>query len=141
MKTQSGIGVLGVIAAVLAISLIVLGGNAYNKHQEKKSALAIKAVFDRWNDAKKLASSTPRIALATPVKEMQAVRNDAKALVVTDCLKRPKAHMESGMEKTIDAFMKFMRDSESDAVAAAFEESNNAFALYADSMKKCGFYF
>lgn len=141
MEKQKGISVLGIVVALVAISLIVVGWNEYSKNQDKKSALAIKAIYNRWQDTSKLASISPRISLGVPIKDMQAIRAEAKALVVTECFKRPKTHMENGMDKTIESFMKFMSNTDPDFVSAKSEEASISFYSASEALQRCGFNF
>ncbi len=111
--------------------------------EERERQLLDKATKDlerlhgRWKDASMLASSTSRIALATPVASLQSIRREVVEMVVPECLDGPKAALLQGMEKEIEAYMNFMQDANIGKLLAQnlFTEARDAFEKYAFRMK------
>lgn len=68
-------------------------------------------LYSRWKDGKKVANMTSRISLASPVAALQALRREAEALIVPDCLKNGKASMIEAMTLEVDGFLAFMGDT------------------------------
>lgn len=73
----------------------------------------LNAIESRWDDAHTLASSTARIALATPVGELQNVKRDLEKLEVSECLIPAKEALSSYMNSNIANFLSFMADADS----------------------------
>lgn len=76
--------------------------------------VSIKAAADlyaKWKDGVQVAQRTSRIGLAAPVAALQALRRDAEALIVPDCLKRGKANLLEAMKLEIEGFLAFMGDT------------------------------
>ena len=96
------------------------------------------ALLVRWNDAKTLAGTTGRIALAQPVAALQEIRRDVDALTVSPCMDEAKAHLVESMARTIEGFIAFMRNElkigdrlaqiEFEAAAARMADYNEARA-------------
>lgn len=77
----------------------------------RTSLKAADDLYARWKDGKKVANLTSRIGLAGPVAALQALRRDADALIVPDCLKNGKASLLDAMALEIDGFLAFMGDT------------------------------
>ena len=69
-------------------------------------------IENRWVDTYDLASSTSRIALATPVSQLQEVKRDLQTTEVSECLKPAKEALSSYMNMHIKNFLNFMADQE-----------------------------
>lgn len=102
-----------------------------------KATKDLERLHGRWKDASMLASSTSRIALATPVASLQSIRREVVEMVVPECLDGPKAALLQGMEKEIEAYMNFMQDANIGKLLAQnlFTEARDAFEKYAFRMK------
>ncbi|QSI33410.1 hypothetical protein GNX71_29125 [Variovorax sp. RKNM96] len=86
---------------------------AEGKRQQDSLVAAQKSMDDllvRWDDAVKIASSTSRISLSTPVALLQDIRRDAERLTLPPCMDGAKANLVSSMNSTIKGFMVFMRN-------------------------------
>lgn len=81
-----------------------------------KSTEEIDALIADWDDAFSLASSTSRIALASPVGELQGLASDARDLEVPACLQEVQEHLEDGMEKAVEGFLAFMSEEPDNVV-------------------------
>jgi len=103
----------------------------------EKAGKDLERLHSRWKDASALAGSTARIALATPVASLQAIRREASEMVVPECLDSPKAALLEGMDKEIEAYMKFMQDANIGKILAAglFVEASDAFGKFTFRMK------
>ena len=77
-----------------------------------KGVEQLNAIESRWDDAHTLASSTARIALATPVGELQNVKRDLEKLEVSECLIPAKEALSSYMNSNIANFLSFMADAD-----------------------------
>lgn len=111
--------------------------------EERERELLVKAEKDlerlhsRWKDASALAGSTARIALATPVASLQAIRREAVEMVVPACLDGSKEALLQGMDKEIEGYMTFMQDANLGKILAKqmFTEANDAFGKFTFRMK------
>lgn len=65
-----------------------------------------------WDPAFKLAASTSRIALATPVQRMQDIRSKTNNQPADGCVANVKRNLLDHMDLSIEAFLEFMRDNE-----------------------------
>ena len=123
------------IPVLLAILAAVLGAygawywytnwTACGRKRIDQASQRLTGIATRWDDANKLASTTSRIALATPVAELQEIKREANSLSVPACLSKAKADLVSSMNATIDAYLTFMGDASSDIeVQGHFREAN-----------------
>jgi|GEM_PF-2082678 len=103
----------------------------------EKAGKDLERLHSRWKDASALAGSTARIALATPVASLQAIRREAAEMVVPECLDSPKAALLEGMDKEVEGYMKFMQDANVGKYLASqlFVEASDAFGKFTFRMK------
>lgn len=92
---------------------ILLSGCKNPFEAKNKGIDQLNAIEKRWDDAYALASSTARIALATPVGELQNVKRDLEKLEVSECLIPAKEALSSYMNSNIANFLSFMADADS----------------------------
>lgn len=83
------------------------------KEKQQKDALqesnkAIDNAYTRWTDAIKVADSTSRVSLSSPVATLQAIRRDTQTITVAPCMDAAKASLLSSMDFTIEGFLAFM---------------------------------
>lgn len=90
---------------------------ADNRHQAdqlraetEKAFLALADATAKFNDGVKLAKSTARIALSSPVAALQKIMRETETLAVPTCFAAPQRKLVEGMAKYIDAFLLFMSD-------------------------------
>jgi hypothetical protein len=97
---------------------------------------AVRSLFDEWNDASQVASSTARIALSGPVSELQALRRQAEALDVPLCAERAQAALLKHMDGMIESYLLFMRQEntwkQEDLMAAATKDIEMFGLLFAE---------
>lgn len=68
----------------------------------------------KWSDAISLAGSTPRIGLATPIQNLQAIKRELESKQTnTDCELVMKTNLLHAYDYTIKSFLGFMQDNES----------------------------
>ena len=91
---------------------ILLSGCKNPFEANDKGVEQLNAIESRWDDAHTLASSTARIALATPVGELQNVKRDLEKLEVSECLIPAKEALSSYMNSNIANFLSFMADAD-----------------------------
>ena len=104
------------------------------------SSKALDAVLARWDDTVKLAGTTGRIALSTPVATLQEIRRDAAALTVPPCMDQAKEKLVASMQGTIDGFIAFMRNDLKMGDVFAQEKFTQAatdFAAFKDGRSSC----
>lgn len=75
-----GSGGSGDTAVAPATPAVITEAN--NKVAYDKAVLPLNDVYARYKDAEKIAASTPRIALGTPISNMQTLKRETDALVV-----------------------------------------------------------
>jgi hypothetical protein len=102
-----------------------------------KAAKDLERLHGRWKDASALAGSTARIALATPVASLQAIRRETVEMVVPECLDHSKEALLQGMNKEIEGYMTFMQDANLGKLLAQslFTEASDAFGKFTFRMK------
>lgn len=78
------------------------------KDELSNSLKAVDSTHERWIDAVKVAQSTSRIALSTPVAALQSIRRETQELTVPPCMDDAKTTLLSSMDLTIEGFFTFM---------------------------------
>lgn len=82
---------------------------------------ALDAVARKWDDAAKLASATPRIALTGPLADLMAVRRELEALTPPSCAQAQQDALVAYQNAILDAFVSFMAQDSDATVAAKFD--------------------
>lgn len=80
--------------------------------QGPEQAEPLLAIYRRWVDAERLATSTARVALAGPVATMQAVHRDAQVVRVPACMAEARKALIELTGKSTTALIEFMRQNE-----------------------------
>ena len=83
-----------------------------------KSIEQIRAVKVKWDDADRLANASPRIGLPGPISTLQAIRREAAALQLPECVDKAKKELVDGMDTMIDGYIAFMSDASSGKIYA-----------------------
>lgn len=68
----------------------------------------VENLLRRWDDADQVAGATPRMSLAGPVSDLQALKREAENLEVLDCAKPVKVYLVNYMDSTVSAYLDFM---------------------------------
>ncbi|ENW05749.1 hypothetical protein [Acinetobacter beijerinckii] len=86
-------------------------------------------IATKWSDGLSLAGSTPRLALSTPVQNLQAIKREVEnKQPKTDCEAVMKTNLLYAYDYTIKSILNFMQDSES-----ASKEYMNEGMVYMDN--------
>lgn len=97
-------------------------------------------MVSRFEDAKRVAGTTSRIALAQPVGALQALNREARQLTAPPCLQLGKDHMLTAMEQTVEGFLVFMRNEHrlGDTLAQVnFMAASEAWEKYRAARASC----
>ena len=92
--------------------------------QGPEEATPMLAVYRRWVDAERLASSTARIALAGPVATMQSVQREAEALTVPQCLSDARRALVELTTQSTTGLIEFMRKNEFQSMMYTFDRGS-----------------
>lgn len=119
------------VLTIFIFSILVSG--CKNPFEAKDKGIdQLNTIENRWEDAHTLASSTARIALATPVSELQDIKRDLAKLEVSACLQPAKEALNSYMDSHIANFLSFMADAD-----AINFDSNTKIVEYFSIKTKC----
>jgi len=134
---------------IIAISLLIIAGIGFGWYYSygpcgtqlvKKAALELIDSTQRFGDAHKVADSTPRIALSTPISDMQEIKRAAMQIKVPACLDNSKNWYLDGMQNYIDGYIAFMgeaNDSEVNLYIATGDLYFSATANEINYISKC----
>ena len=93
--------------AVILLVFLILGCSPIPSYKTQTEE-----VIRKWDDAIKIASSTSRISLSTPVARLQEIKREAEKVKVSNSLKNCHQHLLNYMDLSIESFLVFMRDQE-----------------------------
>lgn len=111
--------------------------------EEVRRAAAAKSTLEklylRWQDAERLALSTPFLALSGPVATLQSLRREAEDIDVPPCLLVARAKLAGGMKRTVDGFLSGMGDSRLAGVMVYFarQEAVKDFTFFGSALSGC----
>lgn len=115
------------------LTSIVLFSGCKNPFEAKdKGVDQLNNIESRWEDTYTLASSTSRIALATPVSNLQDIKRDLAQAELSECLNPAKKALGSYMDSHIKDFLKFMSDPDYTQF-----QSNNKLVEYFKIKEQC----
>ena len=109
-----------------------------SKQSYYEASAKLKDLYARWSEAEKLAGSTPRIALAQQIGELQKIKAEARQLQLPNCQKYAKEHLVNAMQSSIDSFYSFSNQEANSAVQAKSDAAKKEYKQYEDTMKVCG---
>lgn len=117
------------------LTITTAGGVARSMHLQpdekavRGASLGRIAAFDRrWNDAQQIALRTPRIHLAAPVKDLQALARESLTIELTECLEPGREFWTAGLDGEVQALLAFMaqeRSAQDSLQAAAIRDLAN----------------
>jgi hypothetical protein len=81
-------------------------------------------LVERWFDALEIADSTPRMSLADPLRDLQALKRELADLEAPRCASSAKVALGRHMEDVIDGFLLFMQDEPDSTVSAKFDDAS-----------------
>lgn len=90
----------------------------------------VDALMARWRDARDIANVTPRLNLAGPIADLQAIRRDVIALDTSPCVAAVTEPLAAYMDHGIQAALLFMAQEPDDKVAAEAELAGAQLAAY-----------
>ncbi|MHA3053648.1 hypothetical protein [Acinetobacter sp. ANC 4640] len=122
----------------LLICTSLLGGCKNPFESKDKGIEKLNEIEKRWNDANRLASATSRIALPTPIANLQNIKNELDAVEVSECLTPAKKALYEAIDLNIDSFLMFMRNdgNGTDYLLKSLESDKKLFQ-YMDLKYKC----
>lgn len=97
---------------------------------------SMQSVAREWDDAVKLADSTPRAALAAQVESLQTIRRKAQDVAPPDCATAVKQALVDSMEATITGFISFLGQKTDVEVQAAFTVARQRMDLFTTELSK-----
>ena len=128
-RKKSKIGLI--IAAVVVVLLLAGGWGGYTYYMNLNGPCGTQRVSDgidklmlianRWDDANKLANSTPRMALASPLASLQSIKQDAQNAELPACMQYAQNDLVQMMDHTITGYIKFMGQDTDAAVSSQFD--------------------
>jgi hypothetical protein len=80
--------------------------------------------MDEWRDTVRVAGATSRIALSTPVSQLQRLRRDAQSIRWPLCAEQAKRHLVQMMDDTIEGFLTFMSNGGDAATERQFRAAS-----------------
>ena len=83
-----------------------------------------------WDDANKVASSTPRSALSAQIGALQSVRRRVQDIAAPPCGAEMKEHLVKTMNATIDGYIAFLGQKSDPVVNAFFETAKTEMDAY-----------
>jgi hypothetical protein len=97
----------------ILIFTVLLSGCKNPFEAKDKGVENLNNIEKRWEDAYTLASSTARIALPTPIANLQDIKRDLANVELSECLNPARDALNSYMDTQINTFLEFMADKDS----------------------------
>jgi hypothetical protein len=122
--------VLAVLTVALALAGCGASAEADCRTQLQPYAQQINPLVTEWQDALKLAGSTPRASLSPQIASLQAIRRKADAVAPPDCAKAAHAQLVKGMDLGIQGFLDFLAQKPSTMVNQEFVDAGTAIGSF-----------
>lgn len=97
------------------VTLAATGGGTKTVHLQpdekavRDASMARIVAFDqRWNDALRLASTTPQMQLAGPIRDLQSLARESAAVELSPCFDQGRLYWTGGLDAEARAMMAFM---------------------------------
>jgi len=84
----------------------------------------LQSIAREWDDANKLAGTTPRASLAAQIQNLQAIRRKVQDVQAPECAKKAQTDLIASMDATIEAYLLFLGQKPDTEVTAKFTEAN-----------------
>ena len=97
-----------VILSFFICASLLLSGCKNPFEAKDKGFKQLNTIENRWVDTFALASSTSRVALVTPVSQLQNIKHDLQSIELSECLNPAREALNSYMDMHINNFLKFM---------------------------------
>jgi hypothetical protein len=133
------------ILIVVVVAALLAGGYYYlegpcGTNRVTRARIATGALISRWIDIEQIAASSPRIALAGPVRELQDARQAVTRLDVPACMQPTKENMLIAMQSSIDGYLAFMGQDDDYQVSLYFDSATEHMKVVTDNIatvKRC----
>ena len=98
---------------------------------------ALVPILKEWSDADALANSAPRITMATPIANLQAIRREADQLKPSTCAQNAQTYLIKMMNERINMYLAFMADNPDEATTrrTMADAASNVFIKEIDDIK------
>lgn len=122
---------------IVLVALVVLlygstGCSQSCAEQTVEYRAAVDDLIERWDDANAVAGSTARVSLSGPIAQMQELRREADTLEEPECAVAAQNRLVSYMDRTIDTYLVFMANSETD------EQMQDRYTAVSNSLDNFG---
>lgn len=91
---------------LVLLCLLMIGCTSRDSYKKQMND-----IIKEWDDAIKIASSTSRVVLSSPVAKLQDIKRKAEKIKVSDSLKNCHQHLLNYMNFNIESFLEFMRSN------------------------------
>ena len=81
----------------------------------------IENIWEKFNDAERLAGSTPRISLNQSIQSLQEIKREMNNYEVEECLRKVKKNATVTMNHIIDGYIYFLNDEPEKKINDAFQ--------------------
>jgi hypothetical protein len=126
--------IVSVVVLVLVYSGWYLGYGPCGILSTRAAVEKMGDVISRWDDAEKVASQTPRMALAVQIQALQEIKRDTEDLTVPECMSDTKEHLIKAQEAAITGYVNFLGNADDGIVNANFGEAANYFGQVTDGL-------
>ena len=121
--------ILVVTASILM--LLISGCTSCDLEGYKDS---VNPIIQKWDDAESLALSSPRIALAPQIENLQEIKREAENLKIPECTQKVHKYLVASMDSTIDAFLAFLQQDDNESKSQMLEAKDQMY-YYLDELK------
>lgn len=87
-----------------------------------------------WDDANKVANSTPRAALAVQISNLQSVRRRVQDIPTPTCGESMKGHLVKAMDATINGYIAFLGQKPQTEVQQNFDTATSEMKAYQNAV-------
>lgn len=119
------------ILLLLALSACGLPGAAQTCAQTAGPFLTqLQSLAREWDDANKLAGTTPRASLAAQIQNLQAIRRKVQDVQAPECAAQAQKDLVGSMDTTIEAYLLFLGQKPDADVKAKFDQANTQMEAF-----------
>lgn len=86
----------------------------------------IQSIAQEWDDAFKLANSTPRATLPAQIGNLQAIRRKVQDVQMPECAALVKQRLIDAMDNSINGFIAFLGQKPDTEVKQFFDQANKS---------------
>jgi hypothetical protein len=96
----------------------------------------ISNLWTEFSDTEKLAGSTPRVSLASPISILQSIKRELDKIEVPFCLGNSKDYISKGMEFVVQAYLDFMAQKPDKQIKDGFTNASNLYEKAATEINR-----